>query len=229
MGRAVTILGVLLLLIAGAFYARPLLLVSPSPGDGELYRPPRPVLPRSHAPLERILLGKDEPEAVAAIDLAGRGDPEGASLRLQALLKERGQTAPRLAALGLVHLSARDFPAAGKAFERAFARNPRSVLALYGRARLRLMTRRFAAARRDLRRLTRERPGHPEGWRLLAMAGIGEGDGDAAFEAAEKAVGLAPGNRAVLHTMAACLLRLGREEEAAIWSRAAGSELTATR
>jgi tetratricopeptide (TPR) repeat protein len=229
MGRLLTILGVSLLFVGGAIYLEPWLTDAPEKAPRELLRPPRPALPRTFPTLTRALLGKDEHEALAALDRVARGDAEGALLRIDDILGDRGESAPRLAVLGLVLLGDGKMPEAGEAFERALTLSPRDPLALYGRARLRIATRRYPRARRDLVLLTRERPGHPETWRLLALACLGTGDGEAAFRAAERAVALAPGNRNVLRTTGACLLRLGREEEAAIWTGAAGSTLTATR
>ena len=195
MGRVLTILGAALILAAGAAFLRPYFAEPPAPDpDSGLYLPPDPVVLRTHPALERALLPKEEHEALAAMDLSVRGEHDHARGRLTALVEKDGGNAARFAVLGMVELSAGQPAAAGEAFEKAMALAPRFPLALLGRGRLRLATRRFAGAKSD-------------------FACLGLGDAEAAFRASERAVELAPAARPVLRTMASCLLRLGRERE----------------
>lgn len=107
---------------------------------------------------------------------------------------------------------------AAEAFARAVERAPWFVDARYNLGLVQLRLGRPAEARQNFRRVVDERPDDPEAWYALAAACFHAGDYGAALPGLERALGIDPSLLRARWTLALCLQRMGRSEEAiAAW------------
>jgi tetratricopeptide (TPR) repeat protein len=104
------------------------------------------------------------------------------------------------------------------AFERALDRAPWFVDARYNLGLVQIRVGEPAAARKNLREVVEARPEDAGAWYALAAADFHAGDYGAALPRLERAVELDPGLLRARWTLALCLQRMGRGEEAiAAW------------